>query len=268
MKKTKNTAKPLPDVQSEADHRQISIDKVGVNGLSYPVTVLDRMNRRQKTVAAVNMYVDLPRHFRGTHMSRFVEILNEYRGLITMLNLDRILGKMKKKFEASTAHFEMSFPYFVEKSAPVSRSKSLISYDCEFISSFADELDFVLGVSVPVNTLCPCSKEMSRSGAHNQRGVVKIHVRFKELVWIEDLVAVAERAASSEVYSLLKRSDEKYVTEKAYDNPRFVEDVVRSVTAELMADDNITWFAVEAINQESIHAHNAYAMVKRDKRKY
>ena len=264
MKKKKTH---LPDVQSEKDYRQIPIDKVGVNGLSYPVTVLDRKKKRQPTVAAVNMYVDLPRHFRGTHMSRFIEILNEHRGLITMLNVDKILKKMIKKFDASSAHFEMRFPYFIEKVAPVSKSRGLISYDCEFISSYSDCLDFVLGVSVPVNTLCPCSKEVAEKNAHNQRGTVNIHVRFKEFIWIEDLVGVAERAASSEIYSLLKRSDEKYVTEKSYDNPRFVEDVVRSVTEELMADANITWFAVEAINNESIHSHNAYAMIKREKRK-
>lgn len=263
-----SAAMRLPDVQSEKDHRQIPIDKVGVNGLRYPVTVLDRDNRKQETVAAINMYVDLPKHFRGTHMSRFIEILNARRGLITMLNLDGMLSAMIDEFGARSAHFEMKFPYFIEKSAPVSGIKSLLSYDCEFLAEYSGgELDFVLGVSVPVNTLCPCSREISARGAHNQRSFVNIHVRFRDFAWIEDIVGVAERSASSPVYSLLKRSDEKFVTENSYNNPRFVEDVVRGVTETLDRDDNITWFTVEAINMESIHTHNAYAIIKRDKRK-
>ncbi len=265
--KKKENPKILPDVQSEFDTREIAIDKVGVSGISYPVTVLDRTQKRQKTVAQINMFVDLPKHFRGTHMSRFLEVLNSHRGLITMLNADKILKKMIAKFDAKSAHFTMKFQYFIEKSAPVSKIKSLLNYECEFISSYSDKLDFVMGVRVPVTTLCPCSKEVSAYGAHNQRSFINIHIRFKEFVWIEDLVAVAESAASSQIYSLLKRGDEKYVTEYAYKNPRFVEDVVREVAVSLMNDDNVTWFTVEVINQESIHNHDAYAIIRRDKTK-
>lgn len=256
----------LPDVQSEADLRGMPIDKVGVNGVKYPVTVLDKTDKKQRTVADIDMYVDLPKHFRGTHMSRFLEILNEHRGLITMLNVDKILKKMRKKFGAASAHFSMKFTYFIEKTSPVSKIKSLLNYDCEFISSYTDDLDFVLGVSIPVNTLCPCSKEISAYGAHNQRSFINIHVRFNDFIWIEDIVGIAERSASSPIYSLLKRSDEKYLTEMSYQNPRFVEDVVREAAVELDRDENITWFTVEVINMESIHAHNAYAIIKKDKR--
>jgi len=260
----------LADVQSERDLREMDIDKVGVSGLSYPVCVLDRNNEKQNTVATVSMYVDLPKHFRGTHMSRFVEILSEYRGLITMHNIDKILKRMIRKFDATSAHFQMNFNYFIEKSAPVSGVKSMMNYDCEFIGNYsaADGYDFVLGVKTPVNTLCPCSKEISPgAGAHNQRSFIDIHVRFKKLAWIEDIVAVAEGAASAPVFALLKRPDEKYITELAYKNPRFVEDVVRNVAKNFMEDKNITWFTVEVENYESIHAHNAYAIIKRDKRR-
>ena len=259
----------LADVQSESDSRQIDIDKVGVSGLSYPVCVLDKNNEKQNTIAIVSMYVDLPKRFRGTHMSRFVEILNEYRGLITMHNIDKILTCVIKKFDATSAHFQMKFNYFVEKSAPVSGVKSLMNYECEFIGAYslADGYDFVLGVKTPVNTLCPCSKEMSAGfGAHNQRSVIDIHVRFKKFAWIEDIAGVAEKSASAPVFTLLKRPDEKYITELAYSNPCFVEDVVRNAAKTFMRDDNITWFTVEAENYESIHAHNAYAIIKRDKR--
>lgn len=259
----------LADVQSENDLRDMDIDKVGVSGLSYPVCVLDRNNEKQNTVATVSMYVDLPKRFRGTHMSRFIEILSEYRGLITMHNIDKILKRMIKKFEATSAHFQMNFDYFIEKTAPVSGVKSLMNYECEFIGSYceAEGYDFVLGVKTPVNTLCPCSKEISAGfGAHNQRGLINIHIRFKKLAWIEDIAEVAEKSASAPVFALLKRPDEKYITELAYSNPRFVEDVVRNVAKTFMHDDNITWFTVEAENHESIHAHNAYAIIKRDKR--
>ncbi len=265
----KKCAAELADVQSESDLRDMDIDKVGVSGLSYPVCVLDRNNEKQNTVATVGMYVDLPRRFRGTHMSRFVEILSEYRGLITMHNIDKILKRMIKKFDATSAHFQMNFDYFIEKTAPVSGVKSLMNYECEFIGSYslAEGYDFVLGVKTPVNTLCPCSKEISAGfGAHNQRSLINIHVRFKKLAWIEDIAEVAEKSASAPVFALLKRPDEKYITELAYSNPRFVEDVVRNVAKTFMHDDNITWFTVEAENHESIHAHNAYAIIKRDKR--
>ena len=253
----------MRDIQNEGDSRRIEIDKVGVKGLSYPIIVLDRANKLQHTVAQVNMFVNLPHNFRGTHMSRFVEILNRYRGQITMKNMGPILRRMREVFQAESAHLEIDFPYFIEKEAPVSKVKSLMSYGCRFIGSLCRGEDYVLEVRVPVNTLCPCSKEISRRGAHNQRGEVRLQVRFKEFVWIEDLVSLVEGAASSGLYSLLKREDEKWVTENAYDNPAFVEDVVRSVAEKLSRDQNIIWFAVEAENQESIHNHNAYAFLER-----
>lgn len=253
----------MRDVQSEEDPRKIEIDKVGVKELSYPIIVLDRANKLQHTVARVNMFVNLPHNFRGTHMSRFVEILNKYRGQITMKNMSPILRKMREVFRAESAHLEIDFPYFIEKEAPVSGSKSLMSYGCRFIGSLSKEEDFILEVRVPVNTLCPCSKEISDRGAHNQRGEVRLQVRFKEFVWIEDLISLVEASASSGLYSLLKREDEKWVTENAYDHPAFVEDVVRSVAEKLLNDENITWFAVEAETQESIHNHNAYAFLER-----
>jgi GTP cyclohydrolase I len=254
----------MRDIQNEEDPRRIEIDKVGVKGLSYPIIVLDRANKLQHTVAKVNMFVNLPHSFRGTHMSRFVEILNQYRGQITMKNMGPILKRMREVFQAESAHLEIDFPYFIEKEAPVSRAKSLMSYMCKFIGSLSKGEDFVLEVRVPVNTLCPCSKEISDRGAHNQRGEVRLQVRFKEFVWIEDLISLVEASASSGLYSLLKREDERWVTENAYDNPAFVEDVVRSLADKLLKDPNITWFSVEAENQESIHNHNAYAFLERE----
>ncbi len=252
----------LRDIQCEPDFRRIDIDKVGVKDIRYPVVVLDKKNKTQHTIASVNMYVDLPHHFKGTHMSRFIEILNEYRGEITVRNFPEILERMKKRFNATTAHLEVEFPYFIEKSAPVSKAKGLMEYRCRYTGSLGEERDFVLEVTVPVTTLCPCSKEISSYGAHNQRGIVRVAVRFRGFVWIEDIIRRVERSASSPVYSLLKRVDEKYVTEKAYNNPMFVEDVVREVALRLRKMKRITWFRVEAENMESIHNHSAYAFIE------
>lgn len=258
--------KPLRDVQSEPDTRKIALDKVGVKDIRYPVVVLDKKNKTQHTVASVNMYVDLPHHFKGTHMSRFIEILNEHRGEMTVKNFPGILEKMKRRFNATTAHLEVEFPYFVEKSAPVSRSKGLMEYRCKLSGSLSDKKDFILEVLVPVTTLCPCSKEISTRGAHNQRGEVRVAVRFKGggFVWIEEIINKVENAASSPVYSVLKRTDEKYVTEQAYDNPMFVEDLVRDVSVSLGKIKGISWARIEAENWESIHNHSAYAFVERD----
>jgi GTP cyclohydrolase I len=195
-----------------------------------------------------------------------VELLNTYRAEFALDKLETILKEMKKKLGASSAHLAMEFPYFIEKKAPVSKARSLMEYTCEFDATLSDRFDFVLGMRIPVTSLCPCSKELSQYGAHNQRSIITIKVRYKEFVWIEDLVASVEECGSSPVYSLLKRPDEKYVTEKAYENPKFVEDIVREVTQRFLADDNITWFSVEAENFESIHKHSAYAFIERDKR--
>lgn len=254
----------LEDIQSKRDHRQIAIDKVGVKNITYPVTVLDKTHGEQHTVATVNMSVGLPHHFKGTHMSRFVEVLNEYRHGIAVRNFPRLLEKVREKLDAVSAHMEIHFPYFMEKRAPVSREVSIMSYQCALKGSIGEGgYDLVVQVKVPVTSVCPCSKAISVGGAHNQRSEVTVNVRFREFVWIEDLVGLVESRASAEVYSLLKRSDEKYVTEKAYNNPKFVEDIVRDVAQMLIKDPNVTWFSVEAENFESIHNHNAYAYVEK-----
>ena len=238
---------------------------MGVKDISYPIVVMDKNRSVQHTVARVNMYVDLPHQFKGTHMSRFIEILNSYREEIALDKMEVILQKMKEKLGASSAHLEIEFPYFIEKKAPVSGARSLLEYTCEFKASLAEGFDFVLGVKVPVTSLCPCSKELSRYGAHNQRSIMTVQVRYREFLWIEDLIELIESCGSSPVYSLLKREDEKFVTEMAYDNPRFVEDLVREATVKLSALETITWFSVEAENFESIHKHSAYAAVEREK---
>ncbi|MCX7857991.1 MAG: GTP cyclohydrolase FolE2 [Deltaproteobacteria bacterium] len=255
------------DVQSMYDYRMVEIDKVGVKNIKYPIVVLDKKNGFQHTVATIDMYVNLPHNFKGTHMSRFVEILHENKNMINMKNLPGILLEMKKRLSAERAHIEIRFPYFIKKEAPVSKAPGYLEYECGFIGSMneRDEMkEFIVSVAVPVNTLCPCSKEISNYGAHNQRGVVRVSVRFKRFFWIEDLISTIEECASSDIYSVLKREDEKYVTEKAYENPKFVEDVVRDIAIALSKDKNFTWFSIEAENLESIHNHNAYAFIERN----
>jgi GTP cyclohydrolase I len=261
------TSPAMPDMQTRLDTRKIAIDKVGVKDISYPIVVMDKNRKFQHTVARINMYVDLPHHFKGTHMSRFVEILNTYREEIALDKLETILQDMKKKLGASSAHLEMEFPYFIEKRAPVSKAKSLMEYTCSFSATLGDDFDFVLGVQVPVTSLCPCSKELSRYGAHNQRGIVSVNIRYRDFIWLEDLIELIEQCGSSPVWSLLKREDEKFVTEHAFENPKFVEDMVREVTQGLSALEAITWFSVSAENFESIHKHSAYARIERDLRK-
>ena len=257
------------DIQNQTDHRRVEINKVGVKNIEYPITVLDKRNKVQHTVGKVNMYVNLPQHFKGTHMSRFIEILNEYRGTINIKAIAKILNKMKEKLNAESAYMEVEFPYFIEKRAPISRAKSLMGYTCQFLASLTSgHHSLVVGVRVPVTTLCPCSKEISNKGAHNQRSLVSVKVTFRRFFWLEDLIRMVENSASSAVFSLLKRSDEKFVTEKAYDNPMFVEDVVRNIALRLGSHPNITWFSVESENLESIHNHNAYACVEKDRNEY
>ncbi|NJD91059.1 MAG: GTP cyclohydrolase I FolE2 [Geobacter sp.] len=253
----------IPDIQKSGDSRNIAIDKVGVKDISYPIVVMDKQKKFQHTIARINMYVDLPHHFKGTHMSRFIEILNSYREEIALDKLETILLEMKKKLGASVAHLKMEFPYFIEKKAPVSKAKSLMEYTCTFDARMADGFDFTLGIKVPVTSLCPCSKELSEYGAHNQRSIISVKIRYSSFIWIEELAAMIESCGSSPVYSLLKRVDEKYVTEKAYENPKFVEDIVREVTEKLTEDQRISWFRVEAENFESIHKHSAYASIER-----
>ncbi len=252
------------DIQNQKDFRKIDIKKVGVKNIKYPIIVLDRTRGTQPVNATINMYVNLPHHFKGTHMSRFVEVLNDFRGQVNIKTFQTILGKMRQKLRAQSAHMEIEFPYFLKKTAPVSGAKSMMEYRCLFTGeSNGEQTDFLVGVVVPVTTLCPCSKEISAFGAHNQRSIVTVKVRFRKFFWIEDLIKTVEDSASGEVYSLLKRVDEKFVTEKAYKNPKFVEDLVRSVAVKLNTDDNFTWYSIEAENFESIHNHSAYAYVEK-----
>ena len=265
---TKSCHTPMADVQSSADTRQIPINKVGIKDIRHPVRVLDRTGGEQHTIASFNMYVNLPHNFKGTHMSRFVEILNRREREISVQSFKEMLKEMVQILEAEAGHMEMSFPYFVQKKAPVSGVLSLMDYDVTFIGEITDGApSLTVRVVVPVTSLCPCSKKISERGAHNQRSHVTITARTEGFVWIEDLIDLVEREASCELYGLLKRPDEKYVTEKAYDNPKFVEDMVRDVAARLNADDRISAYVVESENFESIHNHSAYALIERDKRK-
>jgi len=252
----------MPDLQNSPDTRNIPIDKVGVKDIRYPIVVLDKNRERQHTVARINMYVDLPHHFKGTHMSRFIEILNQYHGEISIERIDSLLVDMKRHLEASCAHLELEFPYFIEKQAPASGARSLMEYQCRMTGILGEQADFILGVTVPVTSLCPCSKEISTRGAHNQRSAVNVEIRYHDHIWLEDLIEWIESCASAPVYSLLKREDERALTEQAYDNPMFVEDIVREVTARLREVPEITWFRVECENFESIHNHSAYAQVE------
>ncbi len=258
----------MKDIQSEPDYRNIAINKVGIKDLRYPVTVLDRNRGKQHTVASINMYVDLPHECKGTHMSRFVEMLHLFRPNIALKTFSDILTQMKEHLNAESAHIEVSFPYFIEKQAPVTHCPGLMDYTCRLVGSInsVSRVDLISEVIVPITSVCPCSKEISRHGAHNQRGMVHLRTRFKKFIWIEDMIELVERAASCEVYSVLKRSDEKFITEKGYENPKFVEDIVRDIAVDLNADKNITWFSVAVENFESIHNHNAYAFISSGER--
>jgi len=254
----------LHDMQSRRDYRELRIDKVGVRGLRFPIQVRDKAHSVQNTVATIGMFVDLPKEFKGTHMSRFIEVLNAHGGVIHVENIPDILRSLQKKLNSSTSHLEIEFPYFMSKRSPVSRGESLMDYIARFdAAAINGEIDFVLTVKAHVTTLCPCSKAIAKYGAHNQRGLVTVAVRFTRPVWIEDVVTMVEASASSELYALLKRQDEKFVTERAYENPVFVEDLVRNVALKLNAHPQVKWYKVEAENFESIHNHNAYACIEK-----
>lgn len=256
----------LKDIQNETDQRNLTIDRVGIKDISYPIRLQDKTNGKQDTVANINMYVQLPHNFKGTHMSRFIEILNNYRNNINIDSVREILDEMLGKLDSQEAHIDMTFPYFINKTAPVSGQSALMDYNCNFTGTAkGDSKDFLITVTVPVMSLCPCSKEISEYGAHNQRSHVTIKVKYSKMIWIEEIVEIAESSASSPIYSLLKREDEKYVTEQSYNNPVFVEDIVRNVAEKLLSDDRITWFEVSSENFESIHNHSAFAVITRDK---
>ena len=259
-----SSAHGLSDQQSQRDYRNIRIDKVGVKGLRYPIEVRDKTHTVQDTIAMCSLTVDLPKDFKGTHMSRFVEVMNAHGRLVHVENIPVMLKELQRKLHAEAAHIEMEFPYFMEKTAPATGAKGLVDYIAKFdAAAHGNDSSFILTVVVPVTTLCPCSKAISAYGAHNQRGYVTVAIRFINTVWIEDLIAMVEASASSEIYSLLKRPDEKAVTERAYDNPVFVEDLVRNIAVRLNEHPDITWYKVEAENLESIHNHSAYACVEK-----
>ena len=259
-------ATEIPDIQSSEDTRYIHIDRVGMKDIRHPIVVRDRSGRDQHTVATFNMYVSLPHNFKGTHMSRFVEILNHHEYEITVESFKRMIVEMTEVLQAEAGHIEMSFPFFMIKFAPISKVQSLMDYQVSFIGQIQNKVTSVLvKIVVPVTSLCPCSKNISDYGAHNQRSHVTVQARLRSFVWVEELIEMIEKVGSCELYGLLKRSDEKYVTEKAYDNPKFVEDIVRDVAIRLNADDRITAYVIESENFESIHNYSAYAMVDRDK---
>ncbi|MFO7603944.1 MAG: GTP cyclohydrolase FolE2 [Gammaproteobacteria bacterium] len=260
------TTSIIEDVQNRADTRCIPINKVGIKDIRHPVRVRDRSVGEQHTIANFNMYVNLPHNFKGTHMSRFVEILNQHERDISVESFKDMLQEMTERLEAESGHIEMSFPYFVNKKAPVSGVESLMDYDVTFIGEIhGKDNQMTIKVVVPVTSLCPCSKKISDYGAHNQRSHVTVTAKFQEFIWLEELIDIVEKEASCELYGLLKRPDEKNVTERAYDNPKFVEDMVRDVAARLNDDDRITRYVVESENFESIHNHSAYALIEKDK---
>ncbi len=258
----------IPDVQGSADARRLAINRVGIKDIRHPVLVKDRSSGVQHTIARFNMYVHLPQDFKGTHMSRFVDILNRHEREISVESFKDMLYEMVKMLEAKAGVIEMTFPYFVNKSAPVSGVESLMDYEVTFIGEIENQaIKTQIKVEVPVTSLCPCSKKISDYGAHNQRSHVTVTVLANKFIWIEELIDTVEKTASCELYGLLKRPDEKYVTEKAYDNPKFVEDMVRDVATEFNKDDRIRSYTVESENFESIHNHSAYALIEFDKDK-
>jgi GTP cyclohydrolase IB len=255
----------IEDVQGHADTRRLPINRVGIKDIRHPVRVKDRSSGEQHTIANFNMYVSLPHNFKGTHMSRFVEILHGERE-ISVESFRAMLEKMTERLEADAGHIEMSFPFFVMKKAPVSGVESLMDYHTTLIGERRNgRTEMWIRVVVPVTSLCPCSKKISDYGAHNQRSHVTINAKIRSHLWIEEMIDIAESEASSELYGILKRPDEKYVTERAYDNPKFVEDMVRDVAARLNEDARIAAYTVESENFESIHNHSAYALIERDK---
>jgi GTP cyclohydrolase I len=264
----------MKDIQQQHDPRGIDVDQVGVRNLRYPIEVLDKAHKRQQTVATISLSANLPHRYKGTHMSRFVEILNRCRRDMTMHTLPDVLHEVNTHLESESARINIAFPYFIHKKAPVSGATGIMDYECRFIATMhRGEYDFILSVSAPVTSLCPCSKEISDYGAHNQRGTVTVQLRHEhsgdgtcQIVWIEDVIEYIETSASVPVYALLKRSDERQVTMQAYDNPVFVEDIVRNCAELLKKDTRIAWFQVHAENHESIHNHNAFAELEWSRR--
>ncbi len=264
-----NTADQLPDIQKSGDSRNVAIEKVGISGLKYPVKVLDRDKGFQNTVATVAMSVGLPADVKGTHMSRFIEVLSRYSETLSTQNIPELVRAIKERLDASSAHVEITFPYFIEKAAPVTKKTALMDVECSLISSCDTENHVTMGLSIPIASLCPCSKEISDYGAHNQRGQVDLELETygepegdKPAIWFEEIIEWVEDSASAPLYPLLKRPDERFVTMQAFDNPAFVEDIVRNVAVRLKADSRVSYFKATVTNFESIHNHNAFAFVE------
>lgn len=255
----------LPDIQKTVDHREIAIDKVGVRKVKFPIEVLDREDERQHTIGDFTLTVDLPKEFKGTHMSRFLEVLGESCKTISVKHLPKLLKSLQERLFAERAHVLVTFPFFMVKQAPVTGKAGMMEYTCGFDAEINGAFNVTMMVEVPVTTLCPCSKEISSYGAHNQRGWVRVKLQFNDHIWIEEVIEMIEASASCQLYPVLKRPDEKWVTERAYENPRFVEDMVREVALKFDGDKRITSYEIEVENEESIHAHNAYAYLARDK---
>lgn len=265
---TAKTSTDMPDVQSSADTRHVAIDKVGVKDITYPISLhCPATGNVQNTVAKVNMYVSLPHYQKGTHMSRFLEVLNKHNECMRSDQIMNVARDIKDRLEAEEAHLSLTFPYFIHKKAPVTESPSLLDMEVTFEAVAGPKSDFIMGVKVPGKSLCPCSKEISEYGAHNQRCLIEARVRFAagKKMWIEELFEIVEKSASSPVFAVLKRPDEKWVTEKAYDNPKFVEDIVRDLAVMLDDENRIKWYQITSENFESIHNHNAYAFIEKDK---
>lgn len=261
-----NVAACMADVQNDPAEVPLSIDTVGVKGLKLPLVVSDRANGSQHTVASVDLGVDLPASFKGTHMSRFVEALEGWNEKLSLKTMQMLLEDVKMRLEARKAYIRFSFPYFIRKTAPASGVSGLMAYDCRLVGELVDgKPEMLLEVTAPVMTVCPCSKAISVEGAHSQRTEVRFSVRMNGRCWIEECVDMAEKAGSSPVYPVLKREDEKFVTEAAFANPMFVEDVVREVARQLDEHPMITSYAVEVESHESIHGHNAFARMERTK---
>lgn len=256
----------MKDVQSERDLRNLPIDKVGISSVCWPIQVLDRINGTQDTVANVSLSVMLPRDYRGTHMSRFIEVLAEQEKQVTFHNMENMVNMLCKKLQADEAHAELEFPYFISKAAPVSGAKGRVRYDARFFATIVrGRFDLVTELIAPIQTLCPCSKEIAEFGAHNQRAHASIAARMNTLVWLEELADIADQCASAPIYSLLKREDEKAVTERAYENPRFVEDTVRDLALAMEKEKRVTWYRVSVTSHESIHNHDAFACIEKSK---
>lgn len=266
MTQDTDPATPIPDIQGSQDTRKLAINKVGIKDIRHPVIVKDRSDGVQNTIATFDMYVFLPHQFKGTHMSRFVKILNDHEKEITVNSFNDMLTEMVNLLEAKSGNIEMRFPYFVNKKAPVSGVQSLLDYDVTLIGEVSEgKTSTRIKIQVPVTSLCPCSKSISDYGAHNQRSHVTVNAKTRGFIWIEEIIDIVEKQASCELYGLLKRPDEKYVTERAYDNPKFVEDMVRDIAGELKKDKRIRQYILESENFESIHNHSAYAMIEYDK---